>query len=462
MRKRDNAGGSRCVARIGWSFSDSTAALYQVQGYPEVQELFFQLIDQALGEVMRREPSYLARFPLTFPPPALSAEAYHQRPQLQDLRSDEIEDVLKSGVEHIAEAGGCADAESAQRDPVAEMMLDSMMDAFLADRQKIRLSVADEAPRTLTQILRDDYEERHTPGGVRYLSRRYGDRPLVLISACGIPLAIWSTFLGDSRHSFKIIIVQTKNTDLLLGGMQDCRDLTSDGADIVAALDSEGIGEADLLAWCNGARTAVALADRCSGRFRSLTLLSPALRGIEGVTPQPSAFENTMSDMFDMLAQKPKLATYFVDNFGKQSGVVDWDALGDDASRRAGALFGLAAREHSKTLLAPFLQHDSLLNLGRRLASDQTYPTHQALSRLKIPILLITGDHDMVVNSKFAAASLAKWAPAFIHVKVSGAGHYIQDLQYSYFLSIMDDFLSNQPLAASTRLDVVPLNARRQ
>jgi pimeloyl-ACP methyl ester carboxylesterase len=420
--------------------------------------LFFQLIDQALSEIVRRDPSYLLQFSLMFPPAAAKAEAYHRRPQFREFYPNEIEQALRTGIDYIEQEGGRVYVGSEQADPVGQMLLDSMMDAFAADKRAISLSSNGHDGRTMPDILQDMYDERRHSDGSRYLVRRLGDHPLLLISACGIPLAIWSTLLGDNRHNFKIIVVETKNTDLLLGGMRGCQDLVADGVDIVAALDRERIAQADILAWCNGARTAIALANRYSGRFRSLTLLSPALRGLEGITRQPSAFESTMSDMFDMVAEKPKLASYFAENFERQPLAVDWETVGTDVCHRGSVLFGLASREYSRTLLAPFLQADSLANLGRRLILDQRYPTHQALSQLTIPIFLVTGDNDTVVNCAFASAALAKWAPRTIHAKVSAAGHYIHDLQYPYFIAAMSDFVIGRRPAASARVEVAPLS----
>jgi len=422
-----------------------------------VSTLFFQLIDDALGEIVRRDPPYLERFPLTFPVLAKQAEIYGRHPQFQSFSLTQIESGLQMGLEYIAEQSGDVRTDGEENDPVARLMLDSIMDAFAADQQVLHLRPNDQTPRTLAHILRSDYDERRTSEGIRYFTRRFGERPLVLISACGISPAIWSSFLGDHSHSFKIIIVESRNTELLLGGMQNCVDLTVDGADVAAALDTEQVSEADVLAWCNGARIAIGMVDRYPDRFRSLILLSPALRGMSGVAPQPSAFEEVMSEIFENLTKRPQLAGNFANAFAKQPQAVNWDTVASDPSHRATTLFGLAAKEHSRTLLAPMLRPDSLINLGRRLAFDQTYPTSEALSRLDLPLLLLTGDHDTIVNNAFSCAALTTWGPSVVHAKVTGAGHYLHDLQYPYFISMVSDFLAAQPLAASARVLVEPL-----
>jgi pimeloyl-ACP methyl ester carboxylesterase len=437
---------------------DDPAVRLQIR---RVSALFNQLIDDALGEIARREPSYFERFSLTFPTPAARVEIYRNQPAFQAFSPAEIASGIEAGLEYVAEQG--VDVRTGDEDdPVALLMLDSIMDAFAADRQALPLRPNTQPPRSLDRILREDHEERRTPEGGRYFIRKTGNRPLVLISACGIPLGIWSNFLGDRSHEFKTIVVESRTADALLGGMKNCVDLSVDSADIIAVLDCEHVGKIDALAWCSGGRIAINIADRYADRLGSLTLLSPTLHGMAGMAPQPSPFEDTMCEIFEALTERPQQAEYFAGTFRDQSQVVNWDIVGGKPSRRAAALFGLAATEHSKAMLTPMLRPDSLVNYGRRVAFDESYAANEALSRLALPVLVLTGDHDTIVNTAFSCAALRTWGPPMVHASVKGGGHYLQDLQYTYFLSILSEFLAARQPRTSARVEVMPLVNARQ
>ncbi len=419
-----------------------------------MRDLFFQLIDDAISEIARREPDYLQRFPPAFSDLQARAREYQSNSLLRDLSVTEIANSLEAGVDYVAEQCGDVRLDDPDFDPTAGLLLDSIVDALAAQRQSLCLRPNVQLPRPLAGILHEDYQERRTSVGRRYFIRKSGERPLLLISACGIPLAIWSSFLGDAAHDFKIVAIESRTADILAGGMPNYAELTDDTTDIVAALDCERIDKADAVGWCNGCRIAIDLASRCPGRLRSLALLSPTLRGVAGIAPQPSPFEDTMTEIFDTIAQQPELAAYFAKTFVEQPQTVDWNLVGHDPVRRAAVLFGLPAKEHSKALLAPMLDPDFLINYGRRAAVDERYPIKDALLQLDIPILLLTGDHDTITNSGLSCAALKLWGPRGVHAKLKGGGHYLQDLQYPYFLAILNEFYAGREPASSARIAI--------
>lgn len=69
--------------------------------------MFDRLVDNALSEVERRVPDYFARFGLTVPDLARTAEDYRfSYPGFRQYPSDEIERGLADGIAHVVRRGG--------------------------------------------------------------------------------------------------------------------------------------------------------------------------------------------------------------------------------------------------------------------------------------------------------------------------------------------------------------------
>ena len=410
-------------------------------------------MDDALHEVLLREPGYFSRFSIGVPsldqPEAL--EKYRGPETSRKYSFEEIRQSLNEGMVHLARQGVRFSPVSNGIDPVGELLWDSVMDAFAADRRELRLAPHPQAPPAFPDLLREQYDHR-TANGRRYFIRRRDGREILLISATGIPLALWSRFMGDPLHDFKIVAVEGRWGDLLAGGMESPGELSQEADDIINVLETESITEAGVIGWCNGGRLAIEVAARCPHRIRSVVLVSPALGGLQGIPPAPSRFEGAMKKVFSVLAERPALARTYVKTLEDKP--PDWESLVDGSSRAA-ALFGLPPRSQALALRMPMSQADFLLNYGRRLTSDAAYPIDQAFSRLCQETLLVTGNYDNSVNNEFISAALAKWLPNGIHISVKGGGHYVHDLQYQYFRLITEDFLSKRvPPTATARLEV--------
>jgi pimeloyl-ACP methyl ester carboxylesterase len=417
--------------------------------------LFDGLLDSALSEVLRREAGYFGRFPLTLPPSDAAIESYLCQSVLATYPAAWLIDALARGDEYLTGKYLPFTRQPGEPDPVARFMLDSIIDAFAAEQGDLSLRPGPEPSIRLPEHLAQEYDRRETVEGVRYLIRRLGSRPLLLLNAIGIPLALWTKFLTDPLHDFRIIIVESRSTDLLSGGVQGSTDLSTDTEDIAAVLKCEAIGEINVLGWSNGGRIAINLASKYSEHVRSLLLLGPTLSGIKGMPPVRNAFENSLQDVFLALRDDTKLANVFVKLLGNRARPPDWEGVADSPDKRAETMFAMPAEEYASMLLVPMARENDLLNYGRRITADLSYPMDQALANLKMPVLLITGQHDNVISNAFASTALATYVPGAIHINVKDAGHYIHDLQYPYFLWLLESFIAElRPPVSTARIEV--------
>jgi pimeloyl-ACP methyl ester carboxylesterase len=423
-----------------------------------VSDLFCRLLENTLDEILLREPGYLSRFAVGAPTAGPAAEVLSNGPVAGHYRLEEIQQSIEKGLACFAGKGVKLQDSPAAPDPVGWLLARASLDAFSVARGDFPLAPCPPAPASLQEVLNGQYEERRTAGGARYFIRRVGRRPLVLITAVGIPLEIWSRFLADPGHEFRVIVVESRCADLLAGGLRNFSTLADDADDISSVLQAEALDQVDLLGWCNGGRLAIEMAARCAAVVRSLVLLSPALSGFRGVPARPSRYEAGMKKVFSVLSAKPALAKIYVKTLEEQP--PDWAAL-TDAAARAAVLFALPPLREAAPLRAPMAQAESLLNYGRRLASDAASPVDEALARIQQPAMLITGDDDSQVNNEFTLAALATrpWNKNLIHAAIRGAGHYAHLLQYPYFLSLLQQFLPEQKAPLSSARTEVRLLA---
>lgn len=416
--------------------------------------LFHQLLDEAFSELTRRYPDYVSRFGFAFPPSDMLSVLRKRQPLLEPYSDGQLRDAGEEASRYLAGRGArCAPSED-MNDPLSLLMFDSIMDAFAAQEGLLRLSPGPRADRPISDTLAGGYDERSTRSGRRYFVRRGGTRPLVIVTALGIPIGVWSRLLGDQQHDFTIVVTETRCCGLLSGGMASDADLVRHSTDLAEVLEDEGLDEVDVLAWCNGGRIAIDLAARNPGRIRSLVLLSTTLRGAKDITAPPSAFEEKLQYLFSAILQQNALAKMMakvLPNLVKQP---NWDELAQDPRARAAALLRLPALEHAAVALIPMGTAEFFLNYARRTAADEAYPIEEALAalaRASLPILLITGDHDDIVSNDAILETLKRSSAAFTHAGIAGAGHYSHDLQYPYFKWMLGAFLAEGavPVAAA-------------
>ncbi|MBZ5521884.1 MAG: alpha/beta hydrolase [Acidobacteriia bacterium] len=420
--------------------------------------LFQSLVEDSVAEIERREPEYFQRFPLTFPRGQLRLDRYRQHPSMRRYADSALDRATDAAAERLEQRGVPVAYSDEIDDPASLVLFDAALDAFAAKEQLLPIRNAPRADAAIDEILGTGYDEHRTASGRRYLVSRRGTQPLLVISALGIPIAIWKKLLSDTSHDFRIVTVENRCGDLISGGMDSDVDLTRHADDIAEVLDQEQPGPLHVLGWCNGGRIAIDLVTRGRYNIRSLTLLSPTLRGTENASKPGSPFEDRLQQIFATITRNQALAMPLVKMLARFTQPPDWDGLAGNASARAAALFALPSRESAATFLVPMSTPPLLINYARRTAADEAYPMADTLRRLGtagIPVLLISGSHDSMVSNQATCTALANGGVAVTHAQVAGAGHYIQDLQYPYFLWLLRSFADNHNLPnAALRVDI--------
>jgi pimeloyl-ACP methyl ester carboxylesterase len=411
---------------------------------------FYKLLDETLAEFCRREPAYPSIFPISVSRERM-ATAYREHPYCRYLPADAIDRALTEGLAYVGNGWTQARPATDSVDPVSQVLCDSIMDAFCAAQGLLTLRPSEPFNGSMASLLEQQYSKRQSPAGVSYYARNTGNRPLLLINATGAPIGIWKRLCADPTHDFKIIVPERRGSDLFRGGLQQHVDIVRDSHDLASILDAESLEQSDILAWCNGARVAIDLANARSHQIRKMVLLGPMIKGVKGVTPSPSNFERDLQPLLDAVSKDSSLAPFLAQVIAKQPTSPDWGRWVNAPGNRAQALFALPAKDHAGAMVAMLTDPKSFINIARRVASDESYPMAQALGNLQTRTMVIMGSDDNIVsNELFSSAIKQMCRNRTSKVVLQGSGHYIHDLQYHYFRWLLNEFLEEHQSPQST------------
>ena len=405
---------------------------------------FYKLLDNTMAEVCRREPTYTSSFPIAVSMEGLVA-AYGQHPLGNRLPPGAVEQALPEGFAYLAKGWKNEKKTEAGEDPVVQFLCDSIVDALCADQGLLALQPHDAFSGSVAELLAQEYSEKRTAGGLDYYVRNRGSHPLLLINATGTPISVWKEFLADSTHPFKIILPRRRGSDLFAGGLRQDLDIKTESDDLASILDAELIEQIDILAWCNGARIAIDLANRRTQQTASMVLLGPMLKGIRRVSASPSSFERDLQPLLDAVSKDSSLAPFLSTTISKQAVSPNWARWVNAPAARAQALFALPAKDHACAMIAPLIESQSFINIARRVASDESYAMDDALEKLTPRTMVIMGSDDNIVSNELVSAAMKQMCRnSILKVVLGASGHYIQDLQYHYFRWLLTEFLERR------------------
>ena len=403
--------------------------------------IFEALIGDALSEITRRDATFLSESGIPLRP---SIDCLLRRRPTWFADQDQA---MSAGIERVL-AEGVLEIETQEADSVdavSRVLAESVLDAYSASIGELRLRATpnvSEARVTLSKTY-----SIHSGRRIRYFVREGGSRLVLLVSATGITIDIWRYLLGDEDHDLRIVVPERRIGDLHQGGFREYTDIAAEMEDLGDIIETVGADGIELLAWCNGARLAISLASRYPESIRSVTLLCPMLTNIEEPF-EPGSFERNLYQILGTARRQPRLAGFLSEMIRKQLKLPTWKEI-PSVSTRGNTLLELPPHDLAEMLLAPLIEPESLINVAKRVDADQQQITAGDLRSLDIPVLLILGSHDGVINNSYAHRVVSKVAGPFTGILLSGGGHYIQDLQYSYFKMVLNDFFEQTYTAAS-------------
>ncbi|MFJ7154056.1 alpha/beta fold hydrolase [Streptomyces sp. NPDC101118] len=213
-----------------------------------------------------------------------------------------------------------------------------------------------------------------------------------------------------------------------------------DADDVLALLDSLGIGEAAFVGASFGGRVALELAAGAPERVRALALLCPARAGFE-----PGAELTALWEREDALLEAGDVEAAVALN------VEHW--VGPEATAEARALVAVMQRRAFELQLAALAQDgqadgEGAVTEGGADAAEGTEAGAPALAdglaRVDAPALVVGGAHDFA-DFRGIAAEVAALLPRARHVELDWAGHLPAVERPADTSALLVEFLAAHP-----------------
>ena len=94
----------------------------------------------------------------------------------------------------------------------------------------------------------------------------------------------------------------------------------------------------------------------------------------------------------------------------------------------------------------------SLIQYASRTERDEAASAGQVGALPACLVVLVQGENDSIVNNQQARNWLEKYVENFEVYEVSGAGHYIQDMQYPYLIHMLERVIRGSRGRLPTRI----------
>lgn len=313
---------------------------------------------------------------------------------------------------------------------VASVVLDGIADALLAEDIGLGLAAPGEMSEAAFEAMVADRFEHQVSNGVELLVGRQSGRPLVIISALGVPLRVWSRLLADGC-GWQVIVPKLATGPLFEGGMHSAASAAEHAEAIAGGLRGLSLEQPPwLLGWCNGGRVALEAARQMV--TGGVILLCPTFREspVDESASPGSPYEDKLEKLFALVRGNAKVAGSVAMMIGKMAAPTAWGAM--DAPAYFASLPGAPRYGQGEDLSVPMVSASALINFVARTAADECLSRSTDLGDLKVAVYLIQGDADPVVSNVHARHWLERRLPNVQTYHISGAGHVPQDLQYSY------------------------------
>jgi len=413
-------------------------------------EQFSKLIAAATAEITGRYPEYFSYFGVEVQPIDGLAANCQSLPAFRQFCAAELELALVRGIQVLDDLHVPVHLTGAEPDEISMILLQSILDAYAAVRGSIALSPPPSQTGTSAELANCPYAIQETRSGARYFLSSGEGRPLLIISATGAPLRIWSTFLNDPDLRRPRLMIQSRAGSFLDGGTPHESSLSQDVADIQEALRTNEMDRVDIVAWCNGSRAAIDLARKEPGRVASLMLVSPTFHGAMDADNYPSPFEDQLVSAYEIVSNDEDVGRSLINGLA-ESGMTE---LPRNPHKRVSSVLRLPPHAFTKDLLIPLSSIEYFKNYIARVLGDETYDVRTALQEVRCPILLVTGTHDTAVNTQLSRDLLSAHGRNVLQVTLSGAGHHIHLLQYGYFKHLLDHWTAGSTPVRTARMNV--------
>jgi pimeloyl-ACP methyl ester carboxylesterase len=249
--------------------------------------------------------------------------------------------------------------------------------------------------------------------------------PLLILNALGQPVRFWRWLLLHLGETHRILLWSPPPPG---SGPERPVSLKRQLEDLPRELDAAAVGRCHLLAWCTGAKTALALHARAPGRFPTTTLISGAYKNWPETGKRDTPWESAVEKIVRKVSATPRLAAQYAAIVRKLSGETERTP----AQVRDDALLGLRPLSLQDHLQRPYETALGTLRYFRQLADFWDHDLRPGLRAASGRFLLVSGAADSIASpalherlaTMLESPSTGGSPRQAEHVVLPGTGHY--------------------------------------
>jgi pimeloyl-ACP methyl ester carboxylesterase len=248
-----------------------------------------------------------------------------------------------------------------------------------------------------------------------------GGTAVVVLNALGQGLHYWSRLMDLLVPNHRVVLWEPRGTDV---GPHPFK-LRDQVDDLEALLEKEGIQRCHLVGWCTGPKVAVEFYLRRPAAVASMVFLNGTFKCVGSPKELDTAYERNFESLCGILDRRPAMAASILKSLQLSMGGADGsDLLGEpDSEELAASVLALMNRDLRTHVLAPLRNESVVVNYARQLIDFWSYDTRKSAGQVRVPVLLISAEHDGVASPEMSQM-MAKLLPDARHVHVQGATHY--------------------------------------
>jgi pimeloyl-ACP methyl ester carboxylesterase len=228
---------------------------------------------------------------------------------------------------------------------------------------------------------------------------------LVCINALGQNLLVWSRLIEHFSRSHRVLCWKPRGTYERTGRQHTLWDQV---ADLERIVDEESVEQCRMVTWCSGAKVGLEFARR-RPIVSSLVLTNGTFKALPGLEHLETTFEQVLLQLCQAVARRPELATMMMKSM---------------RSLLSGTAPGLRGNQELKNMIVePFESEQSTLQYSLQVVDYLSHDIGPALSSVKAPALLISGQLD-TISSPGMSKAVTERLPDARYGEIAGGTHY--------------------------------------
>jgi pimeloyl-ACP methyl ester carboxylesterase len=279
-----------------------------------------------------------------------------------------------------------------------------------------------------------------------YYTGGSGRGAIVIVNAFGQGIGSWKKLVAELIKDHRVIFWLPRGHDHDTVGVNQSNPIAVHAEDLERILAKEGIDRCGFAGWCTGPKIILDYYDRHPERVSAMMFLGATFKNAERLKDVETAYENTLDPLLGMLDKNPALAGLLIDSLKAvllmqaEPGPVSGGQT-PESRKQVMALLTSVNASLQRYVMEPFSAPQSVINFTKQLRDFWKHDSLPLLARVKVPVLLVSGQCDKIASPQMAKA-ISKMTPSATYLEVKGGSHYLQYERYEMLAEVISRFLN--------------------